>query len=118
VELSIPPSPSRLAGLRRAARAYLRGVPEEVADDIVVALNEAATNAMLYGSRGRQPIQVLARVTDGWVEASVLDHGPQPPPGRPADTTAVSCALAGGVCGCCADWWMRYGWSGSSSAPG
>ena len=66
--------------------AYLRGVPEEIADDLVVALNEAATNAVLYGSRGGQPIQVLVHVTDGWVEASVLDHGPQPLPGRPADS--------------------------------
>jgi anti-sigma regulatory factor (Ser/Thr protein kinase) len=85
MELSIPPTPSRLAALRLAARAHLRGVPEEVANDVVVALNEAATNAVLYGSRGGQPIQVLVHVTDGWVEASVLDHGPQPPPGRPAD---------------------------------
>jgi anti-sigma regulatory factor (Ser/Thr protein kinase) len=86
MELSIPPTPSRLAALRLAARAHLRGVPEEVANDVVMALNEAATNAVLYGSRGGQPIQVLIHVTDGWVEASVLDHGPQPPPGRPVDT--------------------------------
>jgi anti-sigma regulatory factor (Ser/Thr protein kinase) len=86
MELSIPPSPSRLTAVRRAARAYLRGVPEEAADDVVLALNEAATNAVLYGSRGGQPVQVVVRVSDGWVEASVLDHGPQPPPGLPADT--------------------------------
>jgi serine/threonine-protein kinase RsbW len=86
MELSIPASRSRLAGVRRAARACLRGVPEEVANDIVLALTEAATNAVLYGSRGGQPIQVLVHVTGEWVEASVLDHGPQPPPGLPAET--------------------------------
>src|SRR5512132_1991940 len=32
--------PSRLAGLRRAVWAYLGGVSEEVADDVVLALNE------------------------------------------------------------------------------
>jgi anti-sigma regulatory factor (Ser/Thr protein kinase) len=85
MKLSIPPSPSRLAALRRAARTYLRGVPEEVAEDVVLALNEAATNAVLYGSRGGQPIEVLVHTTDDWVEVSVLDHGPQPPPGLPAD---------------------------------
>jgi serine/threonine-protein kinase RsbW len=85
MERSIPASPSRLAGLRRAARADLRGVSEEVADDVVLALHEVATNAVLYGSRGGQPIQVVVHVNDGWVEASVLDHGPQPPAGLPAD---------------------------------
>jgi len=83
MELSIPASPSRLAGLRRAARASLHRVSDEVADDLVLALNEIATNAVLYGSSGGQPIQVI--VNDDWVEASVLDHGPQPPAGLPAD---------------------------------
>jgi serine/threonine-protein kinase RsbW len=81
----MPASPSRLAGLRRAARACLRGVSDGVADDVVLALHEVATNAVLYGSRGGEPIQVRVQVNDGWVEASVLDHGPQPPPGLPAD---------------------------------
>jgi len=85
MELSMPASPSRLAELRQAARAHLRGVPDGVADDVVLALHEAATNAVLYGSRGGQPIQVVVHVNDDWVEVSVLDHGPQPPPGLPAD---------------------------------
>ena len=80
------PSPSRLAGLRRAAWACLGEVSEEVANDVVLALNEVATNAILYGSSGEQPIQVVVHIDDNWVEASVLDHGPQPPPGLPADT--------------------------------
>jgi anti-sigma regulatory factor (Ser/Thr protein kinase) len=86
MELSIPPSPRHLAGLRRAARSYLRGVPDEVADEVVLALNEAATNAVLYGSSGGQPVAVVVYVNDHWVEASVLDHGPQPPTGLPAAT--------------------------------
>ena len=45
MELSIPASPSRLAELRQAARAHLRGVSDEVADDVVLARSEAATNA-------------------------------------------------------------------------
>jgi anti-sigma regulatory factor (Ser/Thr protein kinase) len=40
---------------------------------------------VLYGSSGEQPIQVVVHVNDDWVEASVLDHGPQPPAGFPAD---------------------------------
>ena len=86
MEVSVPASPSRLSGLRRAVRADLRGVSEEVADDVVLALSEAATNAVLHGSSGGQPIQVVVHVNDDWVEASVLDHGPQPPPGLPADS--------------------------------
>jgi anti-sigma regulatory factor (Ser/Thr protein kinase) len=82
MQLVISASPSRLAGLRRAVRAYLRGVQDEVADDVVLALNEVATNAVLYGSSGGQPVEVVVQVDDGWVEASVLDHGPQPPAGR------------------------------------
>jgi anti-sigma regulatory factor (Ser/Thr protein kinase) len=85
MELSVPASPSRLAGLRRAARACLGEVSEEVANDVVLALNEIATNAILYGSSGGQPIQVVVHIDDNWIEASILDHGPQPPPGLPAD---------------------------------
>jgi len=59
-------------------------VSDGVADEVVLALHEVATNAVLYGSRGGQPIQVRVQVTDGWVEALVLDHGPQPPAGLPA----------------------------------
>jgi anti-sigma regulatory factor (Ser/Thr protein kinase) len=86
MEVSVPASPSRLAGLRRAVRADLRGVSDEVADDVVLALSEVATNAVLHGSSGGQPIHVVVHVSDDWVEASVLDHGPQPPPGLPADS--------------------------------
>ena len=86
MELSIPASPSRLAGLRRAVRADLRGVSAVVADDVVLALHEVATNAVLHGSSGGQPIQVVVHITNDWVEASVLDHGPQLPPGLSAET--------------------------------
>ena len=86
MEVSVPASPSRLAGLRRAVRASLREVQDEVADDVVLALSEAATNAVLHGSSGGHPIQVVVHVNDDWVEASVLDHGPQPPPGLPAES--------------------------------
>jgi anti-sigma regulatory factor (Ser/Thr protein kinase) len=47
MRLSIPASPSRLAGLRQAVRAHLRGVSDEVTDDVVLAVNEVATNAVL-----------------------------------------------------------------------
>jgi anti-sigma regulatory factor (Ser/Thr protein kinase) len=86
VELTISASPFELAGLRRAARDALGEVPTQVADDMLLALDEAATNAILHGSDGGGPIQVAVRVRDAWVEASVLDHGPTEPP-RPVSTT-------------------------------
>jgi anti-sigma regulatory factor (Ser/Thr protein kinase) len=86
VELTISASPFQLAGLRRAARDALGEVPTEVADELLLALDEAATNAILHGSGGGGPVEVAVRVRDGWVEASVLDHGPAEPP-RPGSTT-------------------------------
>jgi anti-sigma regulatory factor (Ser/Thr protein kinase) len=86
VELTISASPFELAGLRRAARDALCEVPTQVADELLLALDEAATNAILHGSGGGNPIQVAVRVRDAWVEASVLDHGPTTPP-QPSSTT-------------------------------
>ena len=81
MELTIPASPAHLAGLRQAARHALREVPTPIAEELVLALDEAATNAILYGSRGGDPVQVAVRVRGDWVEATVVDHGPaQPPP--------------------------------------
>jgi anti-sigma regulatory factor (Ser/Thr protein kinase) len=79
-QLTIPPSPAHLAGLRRAARASLREVSSEVAEEVVLAVNEAATNAILYGSGAGHPVEVAVAVTADWVEATVLDHGPALPP--------------------------------------
>jgi anti-sigma regulatory factor (Ser/Thr protein kinase) len=77
VELSFPASPAHLADLRRSVRAGLRGVvPERDLDDLLVAINEAATNAVLYGSGGGQPVEVVVRVQGDWAEVSVLDRGP------------------------------------------
>jgi anti-sigma regulatory factor (Ser/Thr protein kinase) len=92
MQLTISPSPAHLAGLRRAARASLREVPSEVAEEVVLAVDEAVTNAILYGSGEGQPVEVAVEVKADWVEATVLDHGPAlPPPPRLAggDTEAL-----------------------------
>lgn len=75
MELTIPATPVELAGLRQAARHALREVPPEIAEELVLALDEAATNAILHGSRGGDPVQVAVWVRDDWVEATVVDHG-------------------------------------------
>ena len=56
------------------------------ADELLLALDEAATNAILYGSGGGDPVEVAVRVGDAWVEATVLDHGPAKPP-QPSSTS-------------------------------
>jgi anti-sigma regulatory factor (Ser/Thr protein kinase) len=93
-------------------------VSDEVANDVVLAVNEVATNAVLYGSCGGQPVEVAVHVTHDWVEASVLDHGPEPPPGLPAEADTDDLRAGGRGLGCCAGWWMRCDLNGSSSAPG
>jgi anti-sigma regulatory factor (Ser/Thr protein kinase) len=85
MELTIPASPAHLAAVRRAARVYLRGVSSEIADEVVLAVHEAASNAVLHGSSAGHPVQVVLRVTDACIEASVLDHGPDPPVQVPSD---------------------------------
>ena len=57
-----PRLPAQLVGLRRAARDALREVPTPIANELVLALDEAATNAILYGSRGGDPVQVAVWV--------------------------------------------------------
>jgi hypothetical protein len=75
-----PPFPSPLGGLRRTARASLCEVSSEVAEEVVLTVDEAATNAILYGSGDGQPVEVAVAVTADWIEATVLDHGPALPP--------------------------------------
>ncbi|MDF2742167.1 MAG: putative sensor protein [Actinomycetia bacterium] len=86
MDLTISAAPFELAGLRRAARDVLGQLPTQVADEMLLALDEAATNAILHGSGGGDPIQVAIRVRDPWVEATVLDHGPTTPP-QPSSAT-------------------------------
>jgi anti-sigma regulatory factor (Ser/Thr protein kinase) len=90
VELTISASPFELAGLR----------PTQVADELLLALDEAATNAILYGSGGGDPVEVAVRVREAWVEATVLDHGPTTPP-RPSSATDRPSGQGWGLWLCC-----------------
>jgi anti-sigma regulatory factor (Ser/Thr protein kinase) len=100
VELTISASPFELAGLRRAARDALGELPTQVADELLLALDEAATNAILYGSGGGDPIQVAVRVGDAWVEVTVVDRGPTKPP-RPSSASGGGWGLW--LCCCLVD---------------
>jgi anti-sigma regulatory factor (Ser/Thr protein kinase) len=76
LELEFPASPAHLSEVRKAVRAGLLGrVPDRDLDDLLLALNEATTNAVLHGSGGGR-VEVSVRVDQGWVEMTVLDRGP------------------------------------------
>jgi anti-sigma regulatory factor (Ser/Thr protein kinase) len=80
VEMQFPASPARLADMRRTVRAGLRDrVLDEDLDDLLLALHEATTNAVLHGSDGGGAVDVAVRVADGWAEATVLDRGQAEP---------------------------------------
>jgi anti-sigma regulatory factor (Ser/Thr protein kinase) len=79
VEFEFPASPAHLGEVRRAVRAGLHGrVPDEDLDDLLLALNEATTNAVLHGSGGGR-IEVSVRLAEGWAEMTVVDRGHQRP---------------------------------------
>jgi anti-sigma regulatory factor (Ser/Thr protein kinase) len=79
MEISVAASPSCLVGLRHAVRTNLReapdAIPAKVVEDVVLAVSEAATNAILHGSADAQPVTVTVRVQSGWIEATIRDRG-------------------------------------------
>ncbi len=89
MELEFPATPAHLGEVRRAVRAGLHGrVPDPDLDDLLLALNEATTNAVLHGSGGGR-VEVRVRLDQGWAEMTVFDRGPD-------DRQAVSSREDGG----------------------
>lgn len=79
---TFPADPAELARMRRAVRAWSgpAGLREEVAEDLQLALGEAATNAVehAYGAvppAGAEVTVTLAVRPDGGVAVEVTDHG-------------------------------------------
>jgi serine/threonine-protein kinase RsbW len=56
----------------------LEGVEEDVLADVLLALDEAVSNAIRHGSRGGAPVLVSMARDGGWVEMTVRDGGPTP----------------------------------------
>jgi anti-sigma regulatory factor (Ser/Thr protein kinase) len=78
-------------------RTGLSGVvPERDLEDLLLAINEAATNAILHGSGDGHPVDVTVHVRGGWIEASVLDRGPTRPGGDYGDRTDPQASHVGG----------------------
>jgi len=76
MDVSLPPLSSYLLDLRRGAERELRGVAGDVADDVLLVLDEAVGNAIRHGSRGGRPVLVTLEVDQGWISMTVRDHGP------------------------------------------
>jgi serine/threonine-protein kinase RsbW len=76
---SEPTIPAVIATLRHEASdfAAAHGADKRLAGDVALAVSEAVTNAVKYaygpGRKGR--VQLLATVSDGWLEIRVVDRG-------------------------------------------
>jgi anti-sigma regulatory factor (Ser/Thr protein kinase) len=90
LDLSLPPSSSCLPDLRRSVARTLAGVDEDVVADVLLALDEAVSNAIRHGSRAGDPVLVSVKTDGGWIEMSVHDGGPTPRlPRLPAEPPPV-----------------------------
>ncbi|HET8787700.1 MAG TPA: ATP-binding protein [Actinomycetes bacterium] len=78
LNLTLPPSSSCLPDLRRSVARTLEGVDEEVVADVLLALDEAVSNAIRHGSRAGDPVLVSVKADGGWIEMVVHDGGPTP----------------------------------------
>jgi len=78
LHLTLPPTSSCLPDLRRSVAGSLEGVDEEVVADVLLALDEAVSNAIRHGSRAGDPVLVSVRSDGGWIEMTVHDRGPTP----------------------------------------
>ena len=90
MNLTLPPVSSSLPDLRRAVPGTLGDVSEDIVADVLLALDEAVSNAVRHGSRGGQPVVVSVESDDEWVEMWVRDGGPTPRlPRLPAEPPPV-----------------------------
>jgi serine/threonine-protein kinase RsbW len=78
LNLTLPPTSSCLPDLRRSAAGMLEGVDDEVVAELLLALDEAVSNAIRHGSHGGAPVAVSVRSDGEWVEMTVRDGGPTP----------------------------------------
>ena len=78
LHLTLPPSSSCLPDLRRSVARSLEGVDEDVVADVLLALDEAVSNAIRHGSRAGDPVLVSVKTDGGWIEMTVHDGGPTP----------------------------------------
>ena len=90
MNLTLPPTSSALPDLRRSVAQTLGDLSQEVVADVLLALDEAVSNAIRHGSRGGEQVLVTVESNDEWVEMTVRDGGPTPRlPHLPAEPPPV-----------------------------
>jgi anti-sigma regulatory factor (Ser/Thr protein kinase) len=90
VNLTLPPTSSSLPDLRRSVAGILDELDESVVADVLLALDEAVSNAVRHGSRAGEPVVVTVESDGEWVEMTVRDGGPTPRlPRLPAEPPPV-----------------------------
>ena len=90
MDLTLPPASSSLPDLRRSVAGTLGDVDQDVVADVLLALDEAVSNAVRHGSRGGEPVLVSVESDGEWVEMTVRDGGPTPRlPRLPAEPPPV-----------------------------
>jgi anti-sigma regulatory factor (Ser/Thr protein kinase) len=88
--LTLPPDSSSIPDLRRSVANSLEDIDEHVLADVLLALDEAVSNAIRHGSQGGEPVRVSVDSDGEWVEMSVRDGGPTPRlPRLPAEPPPV-----------------------------
>jgi serine/threonine-protein kinase RsbW len=78
LNLTLPPTSSCLPDLRHTVAGMLGGLDGEVVADVLLALDEAVSNAIRHGSRGGAPVVVTVGSDGEWIEMAVHDGGPTP----------------------------------------
>ena len=88
--MTLPPTSSSLPDLRRSVAGTLDDLDESVVADVLLALDEAVSNAVRHGSRAGEPVMVTVESDGEWVEMTVRDGGPTPRlPRLPAEPPPV-----------------------------
>jgi len=88
--VTLPPTSSSLPDLRRSVAGTLDDLDESVVADVLLALDEAVSNAVRHGSRAGEPVVVTVESDGEWVEMTVRDGGPTPRlPRLPAEPPPV-----------------------------
>ena len=90
MNLTLTPTSSSLPDLRRSVARTLEEVDREIVADVLLALDEAVSNAIRHGSRAGEPVLVSVESDGEWVEMTVRDGGPTPRlPRLPAEPPPV-----------------------------
>jgi anti-sigma regulatory factor (Ser/Thr protein kinase) len=81
---TLPGEPSSVPVARRLVRSALPGCPR--ADDLLLAITELASNAVLHSASGRGgTFTMQIRTVPCWARINVADEGPTAGPGVPGN---------------------------------